>query len=101
LANPNGNATGLSFLTVELNWKRLELIREVVPKGCGDCYAFESKNGAVGSSRRHRLSPGGTATKRLEFYCDATIDARLGARVRALTRCREGANDVVALRKPA
>ena len=32
LANPNGNATGISFLTVELDWKRLELIREVVPK---------------------------------------------------------------------
>jgi putative ABC transport system substrate-binding protein len=32
LANPKGNATGISFLTVELDWKRLELIREVVPK---------------------------------------------------------------------
>lgn len=32
LANPGGNATGISFLTVELERKRLELLREVLPK---------------------------------------------------------------------
>jgi len=32
LAKPNGNATGIRFLTVELERKRLELIREVMPK---------------------------------------------------------------------
>src|ERR1700737_120939 len=32
LAKPDGNATGISFLTVELERKRLELIREVIPK---------------------------------------------------------------------
>jgi putative tryptophan/tyrosine transport system substrate-binding protein len=32
LSRPNSNATGISFLTVELNRKRLELIREVMPK---------------------------------------------------------------------
>ena len=33
LARPGGNLTGVSFLTVELHAKRLELISEVVPQG--------------------------------------------------------------------
>jgi ABC-type uncharacterized transport system substrate-binding protein len=32
LARPGGNLTGVSFLTVELHIKRLELISEIVPK---------------------------------------------------------------------
>src|SRR5438445_6724679 len=44
-----------------------------------------------GTSRRHRLSPGGTA-RRLELYRDATIDRRLGAGVGALAVGREGAD---------
>jgi putative ABC transport system substrate-binding protein len=32
LARPGGNLTGVSFLNVELNPKRLELLRELVPK---------------------------------------------------------------------
>jgi putative ABC transport system substrate-binding protein len=44
LANPNGNATGISFLTVELDWKRLELIREVVPKAAVIAMLLNPKN---------------------------------------------------------
>jgi putative ABC transport system substrate-binding protein len=32
LARPNGNATGISFLSVELERKRLELLHEAMPK---------------------------------------------------------------------
>jgi len=31
LARPNGNATGLTLMSVELNGKRLELLREIMP----------------------------------------------------------------------
>ena len=32
LARPRGNMTGLTFMAVELNGKRLELIREIIPR---------------------------------------------------------------------
>ena len=32
LARPGGNLTGFSLLTPELNWKRLQLLKEAVPK---------------------------------------------------------------------
>jgi putative ABC transport system substrate-binding protein len=32
LARPGGNLTGFSFLAPELNWKRLELLKDVFPK---------------------------------------------------------------------
>jgi putative ABC transport system substrate-binding protein len=35
LARPGGNLTGVSFLTVELNPKRFELLRELVPQAQG------------------------------------------------------------------
>ena len=44
LAYPNSNATGISFLTVELDWKRLELIREVVPKAAVIAMLLNPKN---------------------------------------------------------
>jgi putative ABC transport system substrate-binding protein len=44
LANPNGNATGISFLTVELDRKRLEFIREVMPKAALIAMLLNPKN---------------------------------------------------------
>jgi ABC-type uncharacterized transport system substrate-binding protein len=44
LAKPNGNATGISFLTVELDRKRLEVIREVVPKAVVIAMLLNPKN---------------------------------------------------------
>jgi putative ABC transport system substrate-binding protein len=43
-ARPNGNATGISFLTVELERKRLELIREVMPKAAVIAILLNPKN---------------------------------------------------------
>ena len=33
LARPGGNVTGLSGLAVELNTKRLEILKDAIPKG--------------------------------------------------------------------
>ena len=44
LAYPNSNATGISFLTAELDWKRLQLIREVVPKAAVIAMLLNPKN---------------------------------------------------------
>ena len=44
LARPNGNATGISLLTVELERKRLELIREVMPKAASIGILLNPKN---------------------------------------------------------
>ena len=50
LANPNGNATGISFLTVELDRKRLEVIREVVPKAAAMAMLLNPQKSAECSS---------------------------------------------------
>jgi putative tryptophan/tyrosine transport system substrate-binding protein len=44
LARPNGNATGVSLLSVELEWKRLELIREVMPQAASIAILLNPKN---------------------------------------------------------
>jgi putative tryptophan/tyrosine transport system substrate-binding protein len=44
LARPNRNATGVSLLSVELEWKRLELIREVMPKAASIAILLNPKN---------------------------------------------------------
>jgi putative ABC transport system substrate-binding protein len=44
LARPNGNATGISLLTVELDRKCLELIHEVMPKATSIAMLLNSKN---------------------------------------------------------
>jgi putative ABC transport system substrate-binding protein len=44
LSNPNGNETGNSFLSVELDLKRLEFIREVMPKAAMIAMLFNPKN---------------------------------------------------------
>jgi putative ABC transport system substrate-binding protein len=44
LARPNGNATGVSLLTVELDQKCLELIHEVMPKATSIAILLNSKN---------------------------------------------------------
>jgi putative tryptophan/tyrosine transport system substrate-binding protein len=62
LARPNGNATGLSLLTVELDQKCLELIHEVVPKATSIGILLNSKNPPQSKCRRQR-----PRLSRLEF----------------------------------
>ncbi len=44
LARPGGNATGISFLSVELDRKRLELLREVMPNAAVIAVLLNPKN---------------------------------------------------------
>ena len=44
LARPGGNATGISFLSVELDRKRLELLREVMPNAAVIAVLLNAKN---------------------------------------------------------
>ena len=43
LAHPGGNVTGLSMMTSELNSKRLQLLKEVIPPDAG-CRLVESRS---------------------------------------------------------
>ena len=43
LARPNGNATGISFLSVELERKRLELLHEAMPKAMAIAVLLKSE----------------------------------------------------------
>ncbi len=42
LARPDGNVTGVNFLSAELGGKRLELLRELVPAMPSDCRVVQS-----------------------------------------------------------
>jgi putative ABC transport system substrate-binding protein len=52
LARPNGNATGISILSVELERKRLELIREVMPKAVVIAVLLNPKNPQAATQAR-------------------------------------------------
>jgi putative ABC transport system substrate-binding protein len=51
LARPGGNLTGLTMLGVQLHGKRLELLKEVVPRGARVAALFDG--GAPGQRRLH------------------------------------------------
>jgi putative ABC transport system substrate-binding protein len=90
LANPNGNATGISFLTVELDWKRLELIREVVPKAAVIAMLLNPKNpqnaGQVPDLKAAALGLGfqlivlnASSDSEIDSACAAAVERRAGA----------------------
>ena len=90
LAKPNGNATGISFLTVELDWKRLELIREVVPKAAVIALLLNPKNpqnaGQVPDLKAAALGLGfqlivlnASSDGEIDSACAAAVEQRAGA----------------------
>ncbi len=90
LANPNGNATGISFLTVELDGKRLELIREVVPKAAVIALLLNSRNpqnaGQVPDLKAAALGLGfqlivlnASSDSEIDSACAAAVEQRAGA----------------------
>jgi len=60
LAHPGGNITGLTRLTRELGGKRLELLKEVIPKlsRVGVLWDAEEKSSAIGFKEYEAVAPG-------------------------------------------
>jgi ABC-type uncharacterized transport system substrate-binding protein len=90
LANPNSNATGISFLTVELDRKRLEFIREVMPKAAMIAMLFNPKNpenaGQVPDLRAAALGLGfelivlnASSESEIDSACAAAVEGRASA----------------------
>ena len=84
LARPGGNVTGVSFLAVELNPKRLELLRELVPHAGVIALLVNSENPATGrvipemqeAARQNRMQ-----LLILKASSESEIDAALAALV--------------------
>jgi putative tryptophan/tyrosine transport system substrate-binding protein len=90
LSNPNGNATGISFLSVELDLKRLEFIREVMPKAAMIAMLFNPKNpqnaGQVPDLKAAALGLGfelivlnASSDSEIDSACAAVVEQRASA----------------------
>lgn len=76
LAHPEGNMTGVSFLSSELAGKRMQLIREVAPAARRVAVLWDTRN----ANARAESQAGIAAAKRLELIADAapvSVDAAL------------------------
>jgi putative ABC transport system substrate-binding protein len=82
LARPNGNATGVSLLSVELEWKRLELIREVMPKAGSIVILLNPKNPQTATQLPEKTKAAnalGLQLSVLNASSDAEIDSAFSA----------------------
>jgi len=66
LARPGGNLTGVSFLTIELTPKRLELILDLAPHAKVICLLVNPKN--AGAERVVREMANAARTKRVQLH---------------------------------
>ena len=84
LARPGGNLTGVTVFTGELNPKRLELLREVVPKAAAVALLVNPDNQATGRvirEMREATRSGGLQLHILEVSRPSGIDAAFTALV--------------------
>jgi putative tryptophan/tyrosine transport system substrate-binding protein len=82
LARPNGNATGVSLLSVELEWKRLELIREVMPQAASIAILLNPKNPQTAAQLPEKTKAAkalGLQLSVLNASSDAEIDSAFSA----------------------
>jgi len=82
LARPGGNLTGVSFLTIELIPKRLELILDLAPQTTVICLLLNPKN--PGAERATREMQDAARTKRVQLHIlkagtESEIDAAFAA----------------------
>jgi putative tryptophan/tyrosine transport system substrate-binding protein len=63
LARPGGNVTGLSGLTPELNTKKLEILKDAVPKLVRVGFLFTARGGSADDPQMKDLTPAAVALK--------------------------------------
>ncbi|MFN0315341.1 MAG: ABC transporter substrate-binding protein, partial [Burkholderiales bacterium] len=72
LARPGGNATGLAALAPELTAKRLEVLRDIVPKGNRFAMLADPSNPIYGTYKEAAQSAARTLGVRLEMHAAPT-----------------------------
>jgi len=87
LARPGGNLTGVSFLTVELTSKRLELILDLAPQAKAICLLLNPKNASA--ERAEREMQDAARTKRVQLHVlKAGTESEIDAAFATLTQLR-------------
>jgi len=87
LARPGGNLTGVSFLTVELTSKRLELILDLAPQAKAICLLVNPKNASA--ERAEREMQDAARTKRVQLHVlKAGTESEIDAAFATLTQLR-------------
>lgn len=91
LHRPGGNATGINFVTAELNTKRLGLLRELVPAATRIAVLVNPANVGRAALTRAELEPeAGVLGLQINFY-DARTNPEIDAAYAALVRERPDA----------
>ena len=76
LARPGGNVTGLSALSVELNTKRLEILKDAVPKLARVGVLWGSRGSTGSDLQRKELRPAGVSLKLKLEEIETQLDAK-------------------------
>ena len=97
LARPGGNITGLSSLSSELSGKRLELLKEVLPKASRVAVLGTSTNASTAQALRETELAAGALAVKLQ-YLDVRSPKDIEAAFRAATK--ERADAVIVLGGP-
>ena len=96
LPRPDGNATGINFFSVEVNAKRLGLLRELVPAAARVAVLVNPANVGRGPSTRADLEPAARVLGlQVQFY-DASTNQEIDTAYATLVRERPDALFVVA-----
>ena len=96
LPRPDGNATGINFFSVEVNAKRLGLLRELVPAAARVAVLVNPANVGRGASTRADLEPAARVLGlQVQFY-DASTNQEIDTAYATLVRERPDALFVAA-----
>jgi putative ABC transport system substrate-binding protein len=91
LPRPGGNATGINFFSVEVNTKRLGLLRELVPAAARVAVLVNPANAGRGPSTRADLAPAARLLGlQVQFY-DASTNQEIDTAYAMLVRERPDA----------
>jgi putative ABC transport system substrate-binding protein len=79
LARPRGNMTGLTFMAAELNGKRLEILRDIIPDLRRVAIVANSEHGGVHLERANSEEVGRRLGLTIRYYPTSTRDKLNGA----------------------